>query len=465
MVRKNILFCYSRLPQFTNTVRDYVHAFGEYSTHKIHYFDMDSGPLEFSIEEFDCIIFNYCFWGRCLEISKKLKEKISKFDGLKIAIFQDEYDYFLWHKNTVIEIGIQTIITCVPEPYWKDVFLGEQFRKIKFINALTGYVPDNLLNTSSVKPLIDRAWSIGYRSRIVPFHYGKLTHEKELIGKYVKKICEEKKIPINIEVSEESRFYGKEWPKFIGDCRTVLGTESGSNVFDFDGLIGKKIDLYINKNPDADFNDVHDLFLKEIDGNIKMNQISPRIFEAIAMRTGLILFEGEYSNVVKPWRHYIPLKKDFSNIDEVLDATNDLGFLENIIETAYQDVIASGKYHYREYIKIVDEHINDFILEGKGYIPMYKLAGWSEADSNDSNNNPVTNKFLPTDKPLSSKEIINDKVINIKIDLGAAYRNLMQSYKAILYSSIGKKIHYFLQKFPFIYFLFRKIIRVLTFRY
>jgi hypothetical protein len=149
----------------------------------------------------------------------------------------------------------------------------------------------------------------------------------------------------------------------------------------------------------------------------------------------------------------------------VLEAANDLVLLENMIETAYKDVIASGKYHYREYIKIIDNHINEFISESKGYIPIFKLVGWSESDSNDSKNNPVNNKFSPTDRPLSSKEIISDKVINIKIDLGAAHRNLMQSYKAILYSSIGNKIHYFLQKYPFIYFFFRKIIRILTFRY
>ena len=57
-----------------------------------------------------------------------------------------------------------------------------------------------------------------------------------------------------------------------------------------------------------------------------MNQISPKIFEAIRLRTALILFDGSYSDVVKPDAHYIVLKKDYSNIDEVFERLEDIHF-------------------------------------------------------------------------------------------------------------------------------------------
>ena len=53
--------------------------------------------------------------------------------------------------------------------------------------------------------------------------------------------------------------------------------------------------------------------------------ISPRHFEAAAVRVCQILFEGRYSEAMEPMVHYIPLKKDFSNLDEVLERTRSGG--------------------------------------------------------------------------------------------------------------------------------------------
>jgi hypothetical protein len=148
---KNILFCYCRIPSFTNAVRDYVSAFGEHSRHRIHYFDMDSGPIDFPLEIFDAVIFNYCFWARRLPLPDYLHKKIGNFNGLKIAIFQDEYDYFLWHEKTVILFGINIIVTCVPQKHWVDVFRDDAFRRVTFYSALTGL----LLTLMLVRPLIN----------------------------------------------------------------------------------------------------------------------------------------------------------------------------------------------------------------------------------------------------------------------------------------------------------------------
>ena len=50
---------------------------------------------------------------------------------------------------------------------------------------------------------------------------------------------------------------------------------------------------------------------------IDLRTISPRHFEAAAFRVCQVLFEGRYAGVMEPMRHYIPLRKDFSNFDEV----------------------------------------------------------------------------------------------------------------------------------------------------
>ena len=82
--------------------------------------------------------------------------------------------------------------------------------------------------------------------------------------------------------------------------------------------------------------------------------ISPRHFEAAAFRICQVLFEGHYSGVLEPMTHYVPLKKDFSNIDEVIGLIRDAEVRGELTENAYRDLIASGDWSYRRFVQGVD---------------------------------------------------------------------------------------------------------------
>lgn len=88
-----------------------------------------------------------------------------------------------------------------------------------------------------------------------------------------------------------------------------------------------------------------------------MNQISPRVFEAIAAGTGLILYEGSYSGVVQPNEHYIPLRKDFSNIDDVFARLADDTEMEAMIRRAWNDVIGSAAWSYKSFVSLYDREL------------------------------------------------------------------------------------------------------------
>ena len=45
--------------------------------------------------------------------------------------------------------------------------------------------------------------------------------------------------------------------------------------------------------------------------------------------------------------HYIPLAKDFSNLDEVLGRVRDADLRRELTENAHRDLIASGRYSLR----------------------------------------------------------------------------------------------------------------------
>src|SRR6185437_1349650 len=85
------------------------------------------------------------------------------------------------------------------------------------------------------------------------------------------------------------------------------------------------------------------------DGQVSMNQISPKVFEAVRLKTGLILMEGNWSDVLEPFTHYLPIKKDWSNIEDVLTAVMDDKKLAVMTERAHRDLIASGRYSYAQF--------------------------------------------------------------------------------------------------------------------
>jgi len=173
----------------------------------------------------------------------------------------------------------------------------------------------------------------------------------------VKAYCESAGVEHDIAWEESDRLYGDAWYDFIRSCRAVLGTESGANVFDWDGTLPKRIADYRRQHRRASDAEVYDAIIAPLEQPGLMNQVSARVFEAIACRTPLVLFEGDYSGVVAPDRHYISLRKDGSNVKEVIDRLRDGQAVDAMAERAYAEVLASGRYAHDAFVRLVDEEI------------------------------------------------------------------------------------------------------------
>ena len=140
-------------------------------------------------------------------------------------------------------------------------------------------------------------------------------------------------------LKEKDRIYGNRWIDFISNCKTTLGTtESGASIIDFSGKIEYDVNCWQAFHPFSDFNDVPASLLVA-DGEIDLQVISPRCFEAAALGTVMILYRGEYSGILKPDRHYLALEKDFSNIDEIIRKIKDDQLLTETAQNTYSDLI------------------------------------------------------------------------------------------------------------------------------
>jgi hypothetical protein len=90
---------------------------------------------------------------------------------------------------------------------------------------------------------------------------------------------------------------------------------------------------------------------------LNQGQISPKMFEAIILGTVLVMYEGKYSDILIPDVHYISIKKDYSNIEDVINKIKDDYYLQKMADRAYTDIVESNKYSYKTFIEYVDSII------------------------------------------------------------------------------------------------------------
>jgi hypothetical protein len=229
---------------------------------------------------------------------------------------------------------------------------------VRKVNVLTGYVPEELRQRKAI-PFEARRVDVGYRGRKVPAWLGELGHEKWRIGIKFAEDAARYGLVCDIGYREEDRLYGNAWTDFLTRCKAVLGVESGASVFDFTGEIKKNVDEHLARDPTTPFETLRDLYFKDEEGKVSLAQISPRSFEAAALRTLMILYEGEYSGILVPWRHYVPLKKDHSNMDEVVAVLRDPARWEQITEQAFREVACDERNSFRAFVRTVDAALRE----------------------------------------------------------------------------------------------------------
>lgn len=349
-----LLVAYSRNSTQVTTTYEYLTAFKKHWPGEVAYLHVTNDAiLESDLDNYDVLLHNYCA-RLCFEgyVSESYKSAVRAFKGLKVLSVQDEYDRTDILKQAIKELGFDVVLTCVPEDQRHLVYPDHEFEGVEFLTVLTGYIDDNEAKSPPRVRLSERPNVVGYRGRNIGVRYGQLGFDKYEIGRWVRAYCQEHGIKHDIAMEDADRIYGPKWSEFIRSCRTMLGSESGSNVFDFKGSIEKKLQGIDFKSPDSQ------RVLSElvsIEEKFDVGQISPRVFECVQNYTPMILYEGRYSDAIEPYRHYLPLKKDHSNIEEVFLAVDRVDELEDMATRAYEHLVASDRYSYRSFVERISE--------------------------------------------------------------------------------------------------------------
>jgi hypothetical protein len=283
-------------------------------------------------------------------------ERLCDFRGVKVMLKQDEH----FRTGRVVEYLAQTrfdvLATCLELDEAERVYPMPRLPGLRLLHVLTGYVSDEML-TLAYPPTDRRPIDVGYRGSLQPWHFGRLAYEKRVIGDQFLARGSEHGLWMDISSRWEDRYFGREWYDFLGRCKATLGVESGASLFDFDGEVERRSAAYLRDHLAATFEELEERVLRPYNGNVRYRAISPRHFEAAACRTVQILFEGNYQGIFRPWEHYLPLRRDFGNFDEVLRSLRDRSTTEPMLERAFAEIVANPAYHYRSFVGRLDETI------------------------------------------------------------------------------------------------------------
>jgi hypothetical protein len=351
-----LLLCDYR-PHEAATVIDHIEAIRRWSRYDVFVLPIFGDlPDAVRLEAFDATVIHYnLVMSSEVFLTPLARWRISQFSGTKAAFIQDEYRFVNSTVGVMKTLGIEVLFTCVPEDQVELVYPHAALPQMRrTVTVLTGYVPQELLSRPLV-PYQDRTVDVGYRGRRLPAWLGRLAQEKVVIADRFLADAPVYGLSTDISTSEDDRLYGDAWIRFVGGTKATLGVESGASVFDFDGSIEQAIRNHLASQPDTPFEELYRLFLADVDGQIRLNQISPRSFEAAALGTLMVLYPGDYSGILEAWRHYVPLEKDHSNMQDVAQAIRDRQAWERITRQAHEEVALNPRYSFRAMVEAMDD--------------------------------------------------------------------------------------------------------------
>lgn len=292
----------------------------------------------------------------------KKAKVLADLNAVKVMLPQDDFVNAKVVNEFVNEFGINIIFSVEPEDEWAAIYNTVDRPQVKIYRVLTGYLDD--ARVAIINKFSDRSENrpidIGYRTagKSLPW-FGRHGYLKQQIADVFAPKAKQLGLNVDISTSAADTLLGNAWYQFLCQCKYTLGVEGGTSILDLDGSIKQKTEEYYARHPDAAFEEIENACFPGLDGEFRGYAISPRHLEACAARVCQVLTEGDYNGILLPGRHYIAVKRDFSNVDEVLETIKRDDLRKEITESAYQDIVESGKYTYRRFVDFVIERSID----------------------------------------------------------------------------------------------------------
>ena len=344
-----------------SVVQDYIEAFEKHSRHHVttvnSRHDGDRGMPDF--ESFDAVLVHYSIYVNLPSyFPPGYWNALRRYRGLKVVTLQDEYRWGNEVNRHLEQLGVQMIVSSLGTENLGRLYRTPGVRRIVKCSALPGYISERMLSVAA-PPIPARPVHVAYRGRENDYWLGRLARDKIDIAKGFLAHAPRHNLVCDISTDEAARVQGSEWVSLLCSARAALAVEGGASIFDFDGEAERRTREYLATRPAAPYEEVAEKVLRPFEGNLIHRTITPRCFEAICLKTALVMFPGTYRGILDPERHYIPLLPDFSNFDDVARRLNDVEYLQRLVDRAYSEIACVPDYRFSTFVQRLDGLISD----------------------------------------------------------------------------------------------------------
>lgn len=329
-------------------VRQHLHALDRVGDEIVYHNAIDSPPRWLSWLRPDFCVLHTTFlgvrWNDDFDVYRRRFEWVARMRCPKIALPQDEYDHSEVLEEWLTELGATAVYSCFGGRE-RALLYPRLSDRVPFRQALTGYIDTASARDleARLSPHSERPFDLVYRAAQLQYWFGGHGQLKHRIAGIVGGRAAELGLRTNVSTRWEDTIFGDAWLDFVMSGRATIGCESGSSVLDPQGRIQARIRQLLAEDPDLTFEQVDALMPVGWDA-YAFFAISPRHLEAVITKTAQLLVEGEYSGVLRPELHYVPLRRDMSNVDAALGRLDDESALVEMTERAYDDLYRSGAY-------------------------------------------------------------------------------------------------------------------------
>jgi len=348
--------------------------------------------IKANIQDYDLIVLLHSTNGFSLGILKKYKKLLNQRKGKLVIFLGEELNYA--QKGIRLQDKINFMKEIAPD-FIATMLLVETAKKVyeDVTSAKVLGIP-HALNPKRFYPEIpnnDRSIDIGTTShRYWPFLGDQ---ERNNIMEFFSNLKrDDLKIEIQSSKGVQGRYTVDSWPKFLNSCKGTVATEAGGYYLEKDDrtvtnimkhfrnkqgfakrmlstameryksvvpvivsiqvqkliktITGKRVsynDTYYN----FDFEEIYELFFKNYKNPLNGKTISSRHFDAIGTKTCQIMFGGRYNDMLIADKHYIDLKRDFSNIKEVLERFKDDTYRNSMVDETYEYALNNHTHAHR----------------------------------------------------------------------------------------------------------------------
>lgn len=278
---------------------------------------------------FDLVVcLHSVFSNECLVTGSALRA-LGSLRCPKVWFIGNEYKLMPEKMAFAEDLGVDLLVSQIGNPAVLALY-RERLRCAVLSLPNAGLDPDLFRPTT---PLEERGIDLGYRGYEAALYLGHF--DRTVLPHWFLEHEREHGLRLDISVSPEDRFDERGWAAFLNRCRGQLGCEAGTDFFDLTDDVRLRVNAFTDAHPEVTFDDVYDRFFRGYGPRVSGRTLSGRIIEAAGTKTVQVLFEGEYDGFFQPDVHYIPLRKDFANVDEAIAKLRDDETCRRLADAAY----------------------------------------------------------------------------------------------------------------------------------